>query len=301
MDNWTPYAKATYVLERRYTRAFITHIQAFRSSFIDYLQANGIQSTQAHFAAAHLQLDIAPTLQEVYRKAGVLGARMQYRHIKKFVREGRKANGFGLNEQWIAAVLSYLRINLLNLAARITETMRSDALAILAKGIDEGWGIEQMVQALGEKGFIRRRAQRIARTEVNRAANVGHSIGAQSLPYEVEKKWIAAKDHRTRHSHRLVNGTRTEEHGTFSVPIYRGVKPTGAFDAMQFPGDPNASAGNTVNCRCRVIYEPKRAADGSLIPRTGQSAVIIPMNTVQTVEPSQIAAALRKAITFSVG
>jgi hypothetical protein len=157
------------------------------------------------------------------------------------------------------------------------------------------------VQALGEKGLIRNRAQRIARTEVNRAANVGHSIGAQSLPYEVNKKWIAAKDHRTRHAHRLVNGHTAEEHGTFKVPVYKGNKPTGTYADMLFPGDPNAPASLTINCRCRVIYEPKRAEDGALLSRTGQSqAVIIPISTVQTVDPSQIAAALRKAITFSV-
>jgi len=35
---------------------------------------------------------------------------------------------------------------------------------------------------------------------------------------------------------------------------------------MEYPGDPNASAGNVVNCRCTVAVVPKRDSNGDLIP-----------------------------------
>jgi hypothetical protein len=48
--------------------------------------------------------------------------------------------------------------------------------------------------------------------------------------------------------------------GFFIIPS------TKTIDAMQFPGDPNASAGNLCNCRCTVVFEPVRDRQGALIP-----------------------------------
>jgi hypothetical protein len=99
-----------------------------------------------------------------------------------------------------------------------------------------------------------------------------------------------------------VDGHQTSEYGAFKVPIYKGDELLG-YDEMQFPGDPSAHASNTVNCRCRVLYIPKRDQQGKLILRSSTTATIIPMrSTNNTVTPAhQIAAALKAHIRFIIG
>jgi hypothetical protein len=153
-----------------------------------------------------------------------------------------------------------------------------------------------MVLELKRNDLVQARARVIARTEVIRAANVGHSVAAKSLPYEVTKKWTSAADHRTRHSHREVNNHTTDEYGTFRVAIYRGDDIIG-YDEMQYPGDATANPANTINCRCRVLYEPKRDERGKLILRQSNTAQVIPMSSPSTALPiHQIAAALKANI-----
>lgn len=297
-ENWTRFAKATYKIEQQYAPKFERLILDYRRSLLTDIHAHGITETRNRVASTALMFPVAPLLQTLYKKAGLMGAKMQHAELRQVLREGKKAHtpafrtkaGFGYNDQWVQHVLSYLRLNVLNMAQNITETMRADALKILSAGIDEGWSIDQMTKALKDTRLIERRARVIARTETVRAANVGHQIGAQSLPYEMNKKWIAAKDHRTRHSHMLVNGQTVDELGTFAVPVYKGFKPTGTVDQMQAPGDPNASAANTVNCRCRVIFEPKTDEQGRYINRPSTPATVVRMPSSLTgrnnIEPA---------------
>lgn len=59
---------------------------------------------------------------------------------------------------------------------------------------------------------------------------------------ELDKVWIATLDGKTRPTHWAADGQRAPLAGTFTV----------GGEAMQFPGDPTASAAETINCRCRV-------------------------------------------------
>jgi uncharacterized protein with gpF-like domain len=295
-DNWKPYARRTLALEKQFRPKLIRIIKAFRKEFIQDLQTHG-----KNVAIGNLQQRLAPheltlAMQTAYKQAGVMGARMTASELKQ---SEQKATGFGRNERWIRAVIDYLKIHLLGFVQDITETMRNDIIAILQKAVDEGLGIADTVKLLQNEGLIKARASLIARTEINRAANTGHSIAAKELPYEVDKKWIAADDHRTRQSHRMIDNHTTDEHGFFRVARYSGKKLLG-YDEMQFPGDPHAHPENTCNCRCRVIYIPKRDSNGKLILRDRTQATIIPMRRVPRLEPAEIAAQLKSHITITV-
>lgn len=240
---------------------------------------------------------VSKLLTNIYRIAGLAGAKRQFSELPKLE---IKAGGFGRNERWIKDVQEYLNIHLLKFITDITDTMRSDIIKILEKGTAEGMSIDQVVIQLKQLGLIDRRARVIARTEIIRASNVGHSIAAQSTPYEVDKQWIAARDHRTRHSHTYINNHTVGELDPFNVPIYKGDKNTGQFENMQFPGDPEASAANTVNCRCRVIYIPKEDANGNLIMRDRNLAPVIPIRQRFTGVQTNISAQLKSHIRIGV-
>jgi hypothetical protein len=290
------YLAAVHALERKYSPVIERIITKFRKQFIASYKAN---PSGAHSALQQqvMNEDIIKVLRSIYRTAGLSGAKRQHDELKKAATQ--KAGGIGRNEQWIAEVITYLRQHGLEMAANITETMREDIVKILQMAVDNGWGIDQTVRELQNR-YVIPRAAVIARTEINRASNIGHAIGAKDLPFEVDKKWIAARDERTRKAHRHVNGHITGENEAFKVPDYKGDKPTGTFSEMLYPGDPNAPAAQVCNCRCRVTYEPKRDSEGRLLLRNPNTATVIPMRRVPRIPVADIAAVLKSQIKIGV-
>jgi uncharacterized protein with gpF-like domain len=284
-------------LEIQYIPKIITVTKDFRKEFISDLQTHGQHTAISNLQQLTFADKLAPLIQSIYKSAGLTGAKITADEIKASVKQ--KAASFGRNEAWIREVIKYLQLHLLGFVQDITDTMRADILNILQKGIDEQLSIPQIVKNLTSTGLIQARAKVIARTEIVRAANVGHSIAARSFPYEVNKKWSAANDHRTRHSHVYINAHMVDENDYFKVPVYKGKVQIG-WDEMLYPGDSNAHASNTINCRCRVIYEPKRDSAGNLIMRDINQAPVIPMRRPTQYDLPQIAAILKSQVTVGV-
>lgn len=297
-NNWPIFARRVLKLELQYRPKLISLIKAFRKDFINDLQQHGQSVAISRLNSKTFNTELTPVIQSIYKTAGLMGAKMTADEIKQYAKQHEKAAGFGRNEQWINDVIKYLQLHLLKFVQDITDTMREDMLNILQKGIDGQLSIAEIVRNLQSTGLIEARAKVIARTEIVRAANVGHSVAAKSFPYEVNKKWSAAKDHRTRHSHQLTNGHMVDENDFFKVPVYDKKVQIG-YDEMLYPGDANAHASNTINCRCRVIYEPKRDSAGNLIMREQNIAPVIPMRIPTVYDPSQIAAILKANIVVT--
>ena len=91
------------------------------------------------------------------------------------------------------------------------------------------------------------RAYMIARTETGSSVNIG-----QLATYEAngvkKKEWFATLDNRTRETHLAMNGTVININESFEV-----VNEFGGIDNLQYPLDPNGTAGNVINCRCVVV------------------------------------------------
>lgn len=92
------------------------------------------------------------------------------------------------------------------------------------------------------------RAEAIVRTEVGRAFSVASQSelerGARA-GVKVRKYWLTAGDERVREAHRRAG----EEYGPdSSIPHDEAFIVDG--ERLLFPGDPNGSPGNTINCRC---------------------------------------------------
>lgn len=102
--------------------------------------------------------------------------------------------------------------------------------------------------------FIKYRSEVIARTESLRATSVGEYTGLIQGVNEgsidrdkVRRFWIFTKDSRTRSSHRMIpllnpDGVAIDQ--PFTTPL----------GPLRFPRDPEGSAANTIQCRCRVSY-----------------------------------------------
>jgi hypothetical protein len=105
--------------------------------------------------------------------------------------------------------------------------------------------VEAMVRAYRER-WIRRRGETIALREANGAVHAGinemlrQAFDAGLIPY-ISRTWQTRGDHKVRHSHRPMNG-QTRNYGDSFVSGYG--------NQLRYPGDEDAPASETVNCRC---------------------------------------------------
>jgi len=252
-NDWEKFAIENNKIEHIFVPKIKTAIKKQYSSFIDDLTL-GIDYATRNLQFQVWNKDLIPIIRQIYATSGLRGAVSSYSYLKRDI----KYRGFGQNEKWTQQVLDYLQSYILEKAVLpISETTKKYILFVVSEGIKEGWSIDKMVSKIVDEQILENRARMITRTEVIRAANVGHTIGARAFPYEVAKSWSAARDHRTRHSHRLVNGEVVEEEDRFS-------------NGLLFPGDPEGPPEEVINCRCRVIYKAKRDRSGRIIPRTTQ-------------------------------
>ncbi len=273
---WLPYARKTFRLENILTpRIYRILLQSAADFAADYKKRGQSAVTDLQTTpTASLQ----PLLATIHRRAGLTGALYTWAELQPFIKASKKAIGFGRNDRWIAEVIRQLQLSGLQFVQDIDATTRDYILSVLSEGTDKQWTLEEIVAKLTDAGYWQARSRRIARTEINRAANAGHQAAAKDAPFEVNKKWVSARDHRTRHSHQLMNGQVVGENDYFKVPVFKGDVRIGD-EEMNAPGDPKASAANTVFCRCRITHQPKTDANGAYIMRETNQARVVPMRS----------------------
>jgi uncharacterized protein with gpF-like domain len=100
----------------------------------------------------------------------------------------------------------------------------------------------------------RARAERIARTETHTAFERGSYEQAREVSQmgvDLVSEWASTEDRRTRIAHAIADGQVRDLKEPFIVDG----------EALRFPGDPRASPGNTINCRCVALYRPRKAGE----------------------------------------
>lgn len=201
---------------------------------------------------AVIESEIAPAIAETYQ-AGQVTAWLGLRSTPSERYAARWAAVANEN------AVSYLRDatnRLSGVGDRTWRQVRAKAQSAVAKGLPN-----EALKAEIEKltGFSEFRADTIARTETVAAYVQGDLAGARALGDNgpVEKVWVATFDARTRPSH--------EEAHDQCVPIDEKFSVGG--ELMDAPHDPDADAGEVVNCRCYVefLYPGDTRPDGSVI------------------------------------
>jgi hypothetical protein len=138
----------------------------------------------------------------------------------------------------------------------ITDTDREWLANTLRSGESEGKSTTEMASDLSDSfdNMSIGRAGTIARTETHGAYSFASLDTAQDImPDGATKTWNTTSDN-PRPTHEAVDGTEIGINETFSV---------GDSD-MLYPGDPQGSVEETVNCLCVLEYSyPSGAAEGS--------------------------------------
>lgn len=144
----------------------------------------------------------------------------------------------------------------------VSESTRAQIIALIETGQKEGLGVDVIASNIAKALPLisKRRGALIARTETHGAANQAADQTARATGLNLKKEWVAVNDGRTRdfgegdgivdqYSHRVMDGVVVDIDQAFSVP-----DKFGEFEKMMFPGDPNGSAANTINCRCAISH-----------------------------------------------
>jgi uncharacterized protein with gpF-like domain len=254
------------LFEKQFVRPIYEEIRRPMVRTAELLRERGLDAAIKYAESVVIIDGVSKTIRDIYTTVGVWAAKKTLAEIRASAKIETKA-GFGFNERWIEDILNYFRIFLLSKAVLpISDTTRKDILEVLTTGIKEGWGIDRMAFELERVDMPLSRARTIVRTEIAKAQFYGTELGRKDSPFETVEKWIAASDHRTRHSHREVNGTVIETGQKFKVARYRKNVIIG-YDMMIGPGDPDASPENVINCRCTKSIRAKRDTNGRPIKK----------------------------------
>lgn len=137
----------------------------------------------------------------------------------------------------------------------ITETTRKSIQAEIKLGLETGLSNPQISKNIKKStGFSAKRATLIARTETHQAMNYGNQSIAKRLGLKKPvKEWASAMDERARSWHVNMNGVQVGIDEPFKIltPVSGGAI---VEKQLQYAGDPNGGATNTINCRCFVLY-----------------------------------------------
>jgi uncharacterized protein with gpF-like domain len=223
------------------------------------MKANGIEQAKRNIDNTIINVPVYEAISKIYRQVGVFFANDTYRQIKEQV----PTKGFGFNQEWIDELVNYFKLYLLNQSVLpISATTREFIRQFLIIGEAKGWGIDEISRNIANSEITLNRARLIVRTETAKAAFKGRELAKEKSPYQLTSEWIAANDHRTRHSHKLVDGVVIPHSGKFSVPVYKRIGKVDlqiGVDLMDGPGDPTAHKQNVINCRCttaeRVVFD----------------------------------------------
>jgi len=241
--------------ERRYTPMMAKAIKSQLKAFTDDVKVNGLQSAQANLYSIVINTEVAKVVSKIYKEVGVYFANHTYSEIQSQV----STKGFGFNIDWINEIVNYFTFHLLNKAVLpISQTTIEQIRRELIKGEQQGLGVDEIVRNINSSEITNQRARMIVRTESVKAMFKGRELGKSKSPYETQSTWIAAQDHRTRHSHRQMDNVIIPPNEKFVVPVYKKSGKADlqiGVDLMIGPGDITAHKSNLINCRCTSIQQ----------------------------------------------
>lgn len=164
---------------------------------------------------------------------------------------------------WRSLLGDFLTVRIAGRIAEVEQTTRKRIASLIEKGISEGLGAREVAKTIrDDKQFNKNRSLTIARTETVTSANQGRYMSALSSPYVKKKAWLPFADKRTRPTHlAMLDVPFVDMDQLFWLQNLK----TGALESAQYPCDNSLSAGNSINCRCLIVFVNKKDANGRLI------------------------------------
>lgn len=266
-DYWLKVERLRRSLDKKYSSLFYGVLKGEIESFAKEVKRIGPQAAISGLGAASWDDKIVAVLQKMYKEIAVTFGNATFRAVS--VDSKKAANPFGLNDEFLDELTSFLIQWGFYLASLMAKTTKDRLIILVTKALTDGLSTEDiyfLILSDPQLRYAKSRSVMIARTEVMRASNYASLKGAEKHPFLVDKMWIATRDARTRripkdfYDHWNMDGQTVE----YNQPFVSADK-VGRPIVVDAPGDPRAPRGFTINCRCAVAFIPRRDANGQLI------------------------------------
>lgn len=238
--------------QRRYERKYIRLFTKALQEQVQQFKQGGVMAVNS--------LPIYTTLTQLYRD---IGPKWAHRTVLDLMRNMAKARlPMGFSERIVELMRTYYGIDLLNDAELMTAYSREIITNVLSEAAQSGLSFDEIVRVLVKHPeFTKIRARRIARTETVTAANGAAIINAKESGLQLNKKWLAVNDKRTRPHHRFANGQTVGIDDPFNVNGTEMMQP----GIRTQPNGQRVPASEVVNCRCVLQFIPLRDSRGRLL------------------------------------
>lgn len=280
---WRRFRKRQLFIENKYIGEVYKAVRQQFIDFLDLIRDKGYDYAKANMDFTINAEGIVTVLKKVYRAAAFMEANYILDSLgglpKTQKRTAREAD-FGLGFDQVSEVVDeYFRIyQLTKSALPINKTTMKYIRDHLISHVDAGVPLNTAISNFRELALTsgdnpnntisRQRARTIMQTESIRALSFGQLIGAYMSGVDVDKVWVTCNDERvrgaTRHAqypHTVLDRQVTSLFGAFQNG-----------EPIKFPGDPEASISNTINCRCTQFFKPKQKPKPK--PRPRQTSVV---------------------------
>ena len=153
-------------------------------------------------------------------------------------------------EQMISAITlnSKLSAPLYNALGYNIDFLKTNVRMEISRGIAQSLSYQEIARNLKNITNVDyNKSLRIAKTEGHRIQNESAynvQVRAKEKGANIVKQWDSTLDSRTRESHQKLDGEIVEVDEKFS-------------NGLMYPGDPNGTAGEVINCRCCLLERAK--------------------------------------------
>lgn len=223
-------------LEARFAKSWQLEIaRAMRASAREFSNTQSIM-----LAIGKHRANVTQLLRRTYEISGNEFAKPIY---EKAAQRGMVTKDF---ETFLRLIEAFIRGVGATKVVQISRTTEDQIRQVISDGVSEGLGAAAIAANLRQRAPIVAgvRAAIIARTETHSASQWAQVTAVRDTGLQLRKEWVAASDERTRISHADADGQIVGQDEPFLV----------GGQELQFPGDPNGSAENIINCRCVVNF-----------------------------------------------
>lgn len=211
--------------------------------------------------------EVMEVLNDMYRECGAIFGNASYRATRQMV--SKSTDPYGLDSSFIEGILQFLTDYGFWIATLITNTTKKRLSLLVMNFIEKGKDKYEIAEGIlndKELEMMKRRGAMISRTEVMRASNYSLYLASDKHSFEVDKIWVARRDSRTRRipkdffDHLDMDG----QIRPLNEPFMSKDK-LGRVILADMPGDPKTPIGFTINCRCTIMFVPRRDKDNNII------------------------------------
>lgn len=243
------YERKAYIIVQKHIKRILNKIPVSNTELWNYGVIVEISITRE---------DVYRMYRDIYETIGLNYGNKVNNSLEKV----KKANVL-FNENLLKEILLFLSSDGGIKITSVRNTLIDDVIKAIKEAIGENTTVVQLrdaIQSIISKSqtFYKWQSLRIARTETTSASNFAAIKTAEASDLVLDKVWLSVQDKRTRitpYDHLDMNNQKQD----LDKPFFVGG------ENINYPGDTNASAGNVINCRCGLTFQPRRDANGDLI------------------------------------